>query len=221
MPALLFGSISSVADTSELQRAAFNDAFAQHGLDWTWDRDEYRSRLTKAGGRDRIAAYAEERGEQVDADAVHATKSALFQQRLASGGVSARPGVVDSIRAAKEAGFKVGLVTTTSRDNVDGLLGALSPDLSRDDFDVVIDREQVSAPKPAPEAYRTALERIGEEPGSAVAVEDNPDGAESARAADVPVIAFPNENTDGADFGSVAEQVDAIDFADVRRLVAA
>ncbi|MGT2427380.1 HAD family hydrolase [Amnibacterium kyonggiense] len=221
MPALLFGSISSVADTSELQRRAFNDAFAQHGLDWTWDRDEYRSRLGKAGGRDRVAAYAKERGQEVDADAVHATKSALFQQLLTIEPVSARPGVVDSIRAAKEAGFKVGLVTTTSRRNVEGLLDALAPTVSRDDFDVVIDREQVSAPKPDAEAYRTALERIGEQATNAVAVEDNPDGAGSARAAGVAVIAFPNENTAGAEFGSVAEEVDSVDFADVRRVVSA
>jgi hypothetical protein len=53
--ALLFGSISTVADTSELQRAAFNRAFAEHGLDWTWDRDDYRAMLATSGGRSRIA----------------------------------------------------------------------------------------------------------------------------------------------------------------------
>lgn len=33
MPAILLRSISTLADTSELQRQAFNQAFAQHGLD--------------------------------------------------------------------------------------------------------------------------------------------------------------------------------------------
>jgi hypothetical protein len=37
---ILFGSISTVADTSELQREAFNAAFAEHGLDWRWDPDD-------------------------------------------------------------------------------------------------------------------------------------------------------------------------------------
>ena len=54
MPALLFGSISTIADTSELQRQAFNDAFEAHGLDWRWDRDEYRSLLEQSGGMDRV-----------------------------------------------------------------------------------------------------------------------------------------------------------------------
>ena len=34
MATILFGSISTLADTSELQRQAFNDAFKAYGLDW-------------------------------------------------------------------------------------------------------------------------------------------------------------------------------------------
>ena len=73
MPAILFGPISTISDTSELQRQAFNDAFAEHGLDWNWGLDEYRALLTSNGGAARIADYAAERGDEVDAQAVHAT----------------------------------------------------------------------------------------------------------------------------------------------------
>ena len=83
MPAMFFGSISTIADTSELQRQAFNDAFAEHGLDWHWDRDAYQALLQSSGGSDRVAEYARSKGDSVDAEAVHRTKSELFQQRLA------------------------------------------------------------------------------------------------------------------------------------------
>ena len=53
MPALLLGSISTVADTSERQRQAFNQAFEAHGLDWRWDQDQYRSMLSRSGGQAR------------------------------------------------------------------------------------------------------------------------------------------------------------------------
>ncbi len=92
MPALLFGSISTLADTSELQRSSFNQAFADHGLGWEWPREEYRSLLGSNGGAARIADYARARGEQVDADAVHATKSVIFQKSLVSNGAEAWPG---------------------------------------------------------------------------------------------------------------------------------
>ena len=65
MSVILFGSISSIADTSELQRESFNEAFEKHGLDWRWDRDDYAAMLGKSGGKDRVAEYAASRGEDV------------------------------------------------------------------------------------------------------------------------------------------------------------
>lgn len=50
MSAVLFGSISTIADTSELQRQAFNQAFRIHGLDWDWNREDYRGMLAASGG---------------------------------------------------------------------------------------------------------------------------------------------------------------------------
>src|SRR6202012_5453641 len=88
MPALVVGSISTVADTSELQRQAFNQAFAAHGLDWRWDQDQYRAMLSGNGGQARIAGYAQSRGQTVDAKAIHETKSRIFQEELAKGGLA-------------------------------------------------------------------------------------------------------------------------------------
>ena len=114
MPAILFGSIRTIADTSEIQRRAFNEAFAAHGLDWQWEQDDYRAMLETSGGKDRVAAYARAQGQDVDATAIHATKSEIFQQGLASGGIAPRPGVAETIDAAHRDGVKLGLVTTTS-----------------------------------------------------------------------------------------------------------
>ena len=80
MSAILFGSISTLADTSELQRRAFNEAFAAHNLDWQWSQDDYREMLGSNGGAQRIADYAASRGDDVDAAEVHATKSSIFQE---------------------------------------------------------------------------------------------------------------------------------------------
>mgnify|MGYP007000143996 len=55
--ALLFGSIGSIIETSEIQRKSFNEAFKQYGLDWNWNKREYLSLLSKSGGKDRILRY--------------------------------------------------------------------------------------------------------------------------------------------------------------------
>lgn len=216
MATILFGSISTIADTSELQRAAFNDAFRKHGLDWEWSAEDYRSMLDSSGGSGRIAQYAESRGESVDADAVHATKSELFQQAMSDGEVSARAGVAETIRQAKEQGLTVGLVTTTSPQNVDAMFAALDPEISRNDFDVVLDTGQVQQPKPDPAAYSAALERLGVSASDCIAIEDNVDGVSAAQAAGITCLAFPNENTAGHDFSAAAEVVDHVDLDALR-----
>ena len=215
MTAVLFGSISTLADTSEIQRDAFNAAFAEHGLDWTWDREEYAGLLGSNGGRDRVADYAAARGEQVDADAVHATKSRIYQETLRSTDVAPRAGVVETFRAAKEQGHKVGLVTTTSAENIAALGDALAEVLPFGEFDVVVDQSKVEARKPDAAAYTYALEQLGESAGEAVAIEDNLGGVESAKAAGVPVVAFPNGNTETHDFGDT-RRVESLDLADLR-----
>ena len=220
MSAILFGSISTVADTSELQREAFNQAFAAHELSWRWDRDDYRATLDKSGGQARIAAYAADRGEDVDAKAVHETKSKLFQENLSTTPLQPRPGVVETVEAARSAGMKVGLVTTTSRENVTALIDALNPDAAADWFDVVVDSTSVDESKPDPAAYHYALERLGEQAGDCVAIEDNPDGVTAAVAAGVACVAFPNENTAGLDFPGALRVVDQLDPEELRRVAA-
>ena len=218
MPALLFGSIGSIADTSELQRRSYNQAFADHGLDWTWERDAYVEMLRDSGGRDRVASYAAERGEEVDAEAVHRTKSERFQAALRDEGVTARPGVAESVRRAHEDGHRVALVTTTSPDNVTALLGALADQLGPDAFDLVLDTSEVDAPKPDPEAYRVAIDRLAVDASRCVAVEDNVGGVESARAAGITCVAFPNENTAAHEFPRAATTVEHLDYEDLAEL---
>lgn len=215
MPAVLFGSISSLADTSELQRQAFNDAFSAYGLDWEWSRDDYRSMLGSNGGAQRIADYAASKGSDVDAAAVHAKKSEIFQGLLASSSISPREGVLDVVEEVKRSGQKLALVTTTSKANVDALLSALEPHLDADTFDLIVDLDTVSTPKPDPAAYAYALEQLGEDASHAVAIEDNPGGVKAATAAGIDCVAFPNENTAGSDFASATETVDALDAAKV------
>ncbi len=215
MSAILFGSISTLADTSELQRRAFNEAFAAHGLDWNWSRDDYRSMLSSNGGADRIHDYAQSVGADVDAAAVHATKSEIFQKLLAESDVQPRPGVAETVDMAKARGVELGLVTTTSKANVEALLSALEPHIGAGTFAVVVDKDSVDTPKPSGACYEWALDRLGIDAVNAVAIEDNVGGVKAAAAAGVPCIAFPNENTAGGDFSAAAETVEALDHRQV------
>ena len=213
MPALLLGSIGVLAETSDLQRQSFNDAFAQAGLDWEWSRKDYAELLKSSGGQKRIEDEAKHRGQDVDAAALHAMKSTLFQERLDKG-VDLRPGVAETIRDAREQGWKVAFVSGTSRENVDAILDATG--LTRDRFDLITDASMEAEPKPSPALYRLALAHLDMEPQDALAVEDNPDGFAAAHGAEIDCIAFPGALHDKGSFAGARTIVDRLELKPIR-----
>ena len=75
--AILFGSIGTLLETSELQRTAFNQAFSKNGLDWNWNLTQYQDLLKKSGGRERIENFAAQQGIEVDAKKLHNEKTKI------------------------------------------------------------------------------------------------------------------------------------------------
>jgi HAD superfamily hydrolase (TIGR01509 family) len=219
MPTILFGSIGTIADTSELQRQAFNQAFKAYGLDWHWNRAEYLTMLEKSGGQNRVADYARSTGQTVDAEAIHRSKSEFFQKNLAESQVSPRYGVVDTIQKAKSHGLKLAFVTTTSQENVAMLLKALRPNIQATDFDLIVDASKVEQSKPDRAAYTFAIEDLGERPENCIAIEDNLDGVEAAIAAGLSCVAFPGENTAGHNFQKADYSVDRLDFDELQKFM--
>lgn len=212
MAAILFGSIGTIAETSELQRRAFNKAFASEGLDWHWSQEEYRDLLENSGGQKRITAYAQLVNRVVDARAIHTAKSEIFQNLLRTEGLEPRPGVVEVVREAKLQKLKLALVATTSAQNIAALFAALSDRLDLTDFDLVTDVSHAERPKPSPDIYTFALQRLSEPAKDCIAIEDNLDGVEAATTAGITCIAFPGANTVRHDFTKADIRTDRLQF---------
>ncbi|MEN8893071.1 HAD family hydrolase [Planktotalea arctica] len=194
MIALLFGSIGSIVETSDLQRRAFNMAFAEHGLSWSWDVLSYKALLAKAGGAARIHDYASAANETVDAKAIHETKTRLFWKLLEQTDLAPRSGVTDLVSFAKDSGIKTGFVTTTQKATTALILDKLG----LPEFDVVTHRGLGLPDKPDPAIYGYALNMLSVAHNRAIAVEDNIDGAAAARGAGLTVLGYAGE------FGSAA-----------------
>lgn len=200
--AILFGAIGTLVETSEIQRLAFNQAFAEARLQWFWGPDQYRDMLKTSGGLARIKTFAEAQGDVVDAEALHQRKSQIFQERLTEG-AALRDGVLDVIEKARASGVKLGFVTTTSRDNVDAVLKAskLAPDV----FDFIGDTSRVTRSKPHPDIYQLALGELDVAAEDAIAIEDTAVSADAALACGIPTIAFPGAFHEDDAFGNVVQ----------------
>ena len=58
MKSILFGSIGSLVESSEIQRKAFNEAFNEFGVDWYWNVANYIKMLEKPCGLNRLIEYS-------------------------------------------------------------------------------------------------------------------------------------------------------------------
>ena len=191
--AVFFGSIGTLVEVTDMQRRAFNAAFAEAGLDWHWSEEQYLPLLRQSGGQARIQRFAQSRGETVDAAALHTAKVNAFARMMASEGLSLRPGVRDTINAAKASGMKLAFVTSTGKDQSDAIFDALGCSLQRDEFDYVGDRSRVARAKPAPDIYLDALQTLDLSSRDVIAIEDTPICAEAAMAARIVTIGFAND----------------------------
>lgn len=201
--ALLFGSIGSVVETSDIQRRAYNEALHEAGLNWVWDRETYCELLTQAGGKERLAMLASATGADLSAEQIehiHARKTEIACEELVRSHVSLRPGVAELIKLGKERGMKLAFVTTTYRPNVDAIFEAAAGALSPQDFDYIVARTDVEHGKPAPDAYLLALKQLGVAPSEALAIEDTANSVMAAKRAGVTVVATPGELSAGQDF---------------------
>ena len=146
---------------------AFNDTFAEAGLDWHWSASLYRELLQVTGGKERILAYAQQY-DPVFATLpdvmhriaeLHATKTRKYSHWVQSGQTTLRGGVAELIGQARDAGLQLAIATTTSMSNVTDLVdNHLSGGVAN--FAVIGAGDIVDTRKPAPDIYHYVLGQL-------------------------------------------------------------
>ena len=171
MKALLLGSVGVLAETSELQRQAYNTAFVAHGVDWHWNIATYCQHLATPGGQNRLQQLGGDALSAMEIRHIHETKQDAFAASLA-GGITPRPGIVETVEAARSAGLRIGFVTTTTPRTIAMIREALSRDIDMSDFAVITSKDDVIREKPDGACYELALSRLGIAAHDALAIED-------------------------------------------------
>lgn len=217
LAALIFDVDGTLADTErDGHRVAFNQAFAQAGLDWCWDVELYGELLAVTGGKERMHHYIEkyrpDYKKPADFDALisrlHAAKTQHYTSLLSHAGIPLRPGVHRLLQDARQRGLRLAIATTTTPANVSALLRhALSPE-AESWFEVIGAGDVVAAKKPAPDIYYYVLERLKLSPAQCVAFEDSENGLRAAQAAELKTVITINDYTRTHDFRDASMVLD-------------
>ena len=219
LKALIFDVDGTLSNTErDGHRVAFNRAFRDLGLDWDWDVGLYGRLLEVAGGKERIRYFIQHYHPPLPpgtdparlVQALHRRKTEHYLALLGSGAIPLRTGVARLLGEARAAGLRLAIATTTSQDNVTGLLAKTLGEAAPGWFRVIAAGDVVAHKKPAPDIYRYALRGLGLGPAQCLALEDSHNGLLAAQGAGLEVVITVNEYTRGQTFPGAALVVDSL-----------
>jgi len=191
--ALLFGSIGTLIESSNIQRNSFNEAFKEAGLEWYWDEQDYKILLKKSGGTKRVEDFAEKNNVNVNAAKIRNRKTEIFSSFIIQNKQKLRTSVHEIIQYAKENNIRLGFATSTTINNINAVFQSLSGQISKEDFDFIGNKSFVKNEKPHPEIYNVVLEKLNLQKEECLAIEDTEESSKSAVRAGIKCIAFPGE----------------------------
>ncbi len=182
--AVLFDLDGTLVDTEKVWGIALAELAARYGGVLT---DEVRAQMIGASSATTMTLLLGHLGQTWRDPAEGSDWLDARVLELFTDGLSWRPGAAELLDTVRAAGIPIALVTNTNRPLVDVALRTLGR------FDVVVCGDEVDRPKPDPQPYAVAAQRLGVLPRNSVAIEDSPTGILSARSAGCAVIAVPNE----------------------------
>ena len=209
--AILFGSIGTLIETSDIQRESFNESFKETGLDWYWDEEDYKKLLKKSGGTKRIEDFAEQNNTEVDAKKIRERKTAIFNTKIQTSLIEPREGVLETIEYAHQNKIIIGFVTSTTSNNIDSVFKTLNGKVTKKDFDFIGNQNMVQKLKPHPDIYLEALKVLETKITDCIAIEDSVESALSAHSAKIDCIAFPGKFHKDDDFSFCKKIMNKLD----------
>lgn len=201
LQAVIFDVDGTLVDSErDGHREAFNLAFEALGLADRWDVETYGRLLEITGGQRRLVHHLRTTGSapgddgelEALAEQLHRLKTTYFTEMVEASRIPARPGVVRLLDELSGAGVTLAVATIGSAGWVHPLIGQL---FGSDRFVTVVTGDEVTDPKPDPEAYLLALQRMNRTTAGVVAVEDSGAGWRSARAAGLACAVVANDYT--------------------------
>ena len=206
---LIFDVDGTLADTErDGHRVAFNQAFAEAGLDWEWSVSLYGELLAIAGGKERINFYINQYKPKFESSLplpelishLHKSKTNYYQKLLGTGAIPLRPGVKRLLIEARTNKIRLAIATTTTLANVTALLEYTLGKESISWFEIIAAGDIVPAKKPAPDIYYYVLEKMNIQPDNCIVFEDSHHGLQAALQTGLKTIVTVNDYTRNQDF---------------------
>lgn len=182
--AIFFDHDGTLVDTEPLWGRAKTALAAEFGGVWTEQDTLDALGVSVQFTIDRLR----ERGVMLPDAQIEQRLSAFVEDIRRAEPVQYLPGIESLLTEIRELGIPSGIVTNATTE-----VAQITADGAPGTFSFIISNADVTAPKPDPQPYLMAADRIGVTPEESIVIEDSPSGVEAALAAGMKVIAVPGE----------------------------
>ena len=184
--AVIFDMDGTLTDTEKYYQIAWPKAFAHFGYEAPKD---FALELRSLGRPFAPKRFEEVFGEDFDYSAVREYRKGLVEELVKENGIPLKPGAKEILSWLRSKGILTALATANEYPRAERYLKKI--DLF-DYFDKIICANMVELGKPAPDIYSYAVKALGLLPEETFAVEDSPNGVNSAYGAGCNVIMIPD-----------------------------
>ena len=177
-----------ISDSYSFHFSAWQETFAKKGIKFT------KEDFTQLFGTRNDFIIRSVMGRKLPERAIKIMvqeKEETFR-RKATGNIKPFPGVVRLLNALKKGNFKLGLVSSAPKENIDLILNKFN--LSGI-FDCIVSGQEVSESKPSPQIYLLAAKKLEVIPNDCVVIEDSPLGVKAVKTAGMRCLAVTNTHT--------------------------
>lgn len=189
MKAIIFDMDGVLINTEPLHYECWKQTMADEGVDMTYD--VYKQCIGSTIGyllellRN---AYGDISDEETLRARMYAKKEAIVQRD----GFPPIAGVKEAVRRFHEEGFRLEVASSSAGYYIGRVLDALE---IRQYFECYTSGEEVAHPKPAPDTFVRAMEKLELKPEDCLIVEDSTNGGKAAAAAGAKCVWFHNPDS--------------------------
>jgi HAD superfamily hydrolase (TIGR01509 family) len=174
-----------IADSYSFHFAAWQETFAKREIKFT--KEDF-TKLFGARNDFIIGSIMGKELSERDVKIMVQEKEEKFRQK-AKGHIRPFPGAIRLLNAIKKGNFKLGLVSSAPRENIDLILSELNLEGI---FDCIVFGQEVYESKPGSQIYLLAAEKLEVKPNDCLVIEDSPLGLKAAKTAGMKCLAIAN-----------------------------
>lgn len=195
LQAAIFDMDGTMVDTEHIQSQAFESILREYDVEPQYTKHG-TIHTPGATSQEIWDALKEAHGITADTEELIARKRQAVIEVL-SKGIEAMPGVADMIMELKAYNIPLAIATAARRNRTELIIEKIG---MTKHFSVFITGDDVVQTKPNPASYIAAAKALGVAPENCVAFEDTDVGVQAAKAANMKVVAVPNQYTYKMDF---------------------